>query len=238
MPNGIQQGGVKPTLPPSGWSTRIRFAAMGVAGEVIRGAWQRAERWGGIWPTSRVASTFGTFGEGALVAFPQGALVNPQAIHIGAGTLIGPHTVLAAGIMPDQAGLGRDVVRLGERCVIGRGCGIVGHNRIVIGNDVWTGNHVFITDANHGYEDLGIPIGSQFGAESSVRIGAGSWLGHGVIVLPGSNIGEHVVVGAGSVVTGELPDRCVAVGVPARVVRRFVDGAWRNEPLSTDGGGV
>jgi len=56
-----------------------------------------------------------------------------------------------------------------------------------------------------------------------VRIGAGSWLGHGVVVLPGADIGKHVVVGANSVVTGVIPDNCVAVGAPARVIRRFDD---------------
>jgi len=224
-----EHGGIKPILPEPGWRTRIRFSAMRLTGEFIRGAWRRAERWGGIWPTSKVAAAFGSFGEGALVSFPLDALVNPGAIHIGAGSLIGPHCVLAAGIVPDQPGLGADVVRVGERCVIGRGSSIIGHTRIVIGDDVWTGHHVHITDANHGYEDISIPIGSQFGQESSVRIGDGSWLGHGVIVLPGSDIGQHVVIGAGSVVTGAIPDRCVAVGSPARVVRRFVDGVWRSE---------
>ena len=45
-------------------------------------------------------------------------------------------------------------------------------------------------------------------------IGDGSWLGYGTVVLPGARIGKHVTVGANSVVTGELPDYCVAVGVP------------------------
>ena len=59
-------------------------------------------------------------------------------------------------------------------------------------------------------------------------IGDGSWLGHGTVVLPGARIGRHVVVAAGSVVTGELPDRCVAAGAPARPIRRYVDGeGWR-----------
>ena len=60
--------------------------------------------------------------------------------------------------------------------------------------------------------------------ESSVSIGSGSWLGTGVIVLPGARIGRNVAVGAGSVVVGELPDHCVAVGVPARVVKQYVAG--------------
>ena len=47
-----------------------------------------------------------------------------------------------------------------------------------------------------------------------MRIGDGSWLGYGTVVLPGATIGRHVVVGANSVVTGEIPDYCVAVGSP------------------------
>ena len=57
--------------------------------------------------------------------------------------------------------------------------------------------------------------------ERPVSIGDGAWLGHGSIVLPGSNIGKHVVVGANSVVTGDLPDNCIAAGVPARVIKQL-----------------
>ena len=63
--------------------------------------------------------------------------------------------------------------------------------------------------------------------ERPVSIGSGSWLGHGVVVLPGSRIGKNVAVGANSVVTGDLPDFCVAVGAPARVIRRYSqDSGW------------
>jgi acetyltransferase-like isoleucine patch superfamily enzyme len=61
-----------------------------------------------------------------------------------------------------------------------------------------------------------------------VVIGAGSWLGHGTVVLPGVRIGRHVAVGAGSVVATDLPDLCVAAGAPARVLRRYDgEGDWR-----------
>ena len=92
---------------------------------------------------------------------------------------------------------------------------------IEIGDDVWTGHHIYVTDQNHGYEDLERPISVQQQPERPVSIGAGSWIGHGTVVLPGSRIGRHVVVGANSVVTGELPDYTVAVGSPARVVREL-----------------
>jgi acetyltransferase-like isoleucine patch superfamily enzyme len=55
-------------------------------------------------------------------------------------------------------------------------------------------------------------------------------LGANVVVLPGAQIGEHVVVAAGAVVRGTIPDRCVVAGVPARIIRRWVDGqGWLDE---------
>ena len=57
--------------------------------------------------------------------------------------------------------------------------------------------------------------------EEPVRIGAGSWVGTNSVVLPGVTIGKHVAIGAGSVVTTDLPDNSVAVGSPARVIQQF-----------------
>ena len=57
-----------------------------------------------------------------------------------------------------------------------------------------------------------------------MSIGAGTWIGHGSIVLPGAKIGRNVVVAAGSVVRGEIPDHAVVAGVPAKVIRRLVPG--------------
>jgi acetyltransferase-like isoleucine patch superfamily enzyme len=64
--------------------------------------------------------------------------------------------------------------------------------------------------------------------EKPVTIGDGSWIGYGSVVLPGASIGDHVVIGANSVVTGEIPSYSVAVGSPAKVIRRYVDGEWRS----------
>ena len=63
--------------------------------------------------------------------------------------------------MPGQQCLTDSVVRIGDRCLIGKGSGIVGHLSIDIGNDVWTGHNVYITDQNHGYEDVTRPISRQ-----------------------------------------------------------------------------
>lgn len=156
-------------------------------------------------------------------------IFNEQYISIGENTLIGPGVALSAGMVPGQECITNPVVSIGDRCLIGKGSGIVGHFSITIGDDVWTGHHVYITDQNHGYEDVSRPISQQSQEERSVSIGNGSWLGHGSIVLPGVAIGEHVVIGANSVVTKDVPSFSVAVGVPARVIRRYVEGdGWQD----------
>lgn len=183
--------------------------------------WKLMGLYGAIGPLTSKGKMFGKFGNGSIICFPQTTIFNERYIHIGCDTMIGSHVALSAGMIPGQVCLTDPVVRIGDRCLIGRGSGIVGHLSIVIGNDVWTGHHVYITDQNHGYENIEIPISQQTQIERPVSIGDGSWLGAGVVVLPGSTIGKHVAVGANSVVTGHLPDYCVAVGAPARVIKQY-----------------
>ena len=74
---------------------------------------------------------------------------------VGDDTLIGALVTMSAGLVPGQD-LGPDpVLRIGDRCVIGRGSHIVAHQSVEIGDDVWTGPYVYITDQNHGYADPG-----------------------------------------------------------------------------------
>lgn len=136
--------------------------------------------------------------------------------------MIGPRVALSAGMAPGQEMVSDPVVSIGDRTVIGQGSYIVGHFSIEIGDDIQTGPYVYITDQNHTYTDPDTPIGRQWPVESSVRIGSGSWLGAGVVVLPGTSIGRNVAIGAGSVVNGDIPDHSVAVGSPARVVKSYV----------------
>jgi acetyltransferase-like isoleucine patch superfamily enzyme len=184
---------------------------------------------GAIGPDHPRARRFGSFGEGSVIAFPPGTIFNEMWIRIGNDTMIGRNVSLSAGMALGQRMVSDPVISIGDRTVIGQGSHLVGHFSIEIGDDVQTGPYVYVTDQNHGYEDPAVPIGRQWPVESSVRIGSGSWLGAGVIVLPGARIGKNVVVGAGSVVNGDLPDYTVAVGSPAQVVRRYTSGAgWRD----------
>jgi acetyltransferase-like isoleucine patch superfamily enzyme len=205
-------------LTPS-FTNRARGVAMTAGGEAIRWAWAQVLSVGAIGPRARVARGFGSFGEGSVICFPSQTLVNERAIHIGRDTMIAPYVALSAGWGPGHPNLPDRVVAIGDRCLIGRGSSVVGHLSIEIGDDVWTGHNVHITDMNHGYDDVERPISVQNQPESPVSIGDGSWLGHGTIVLPGAHIGRHVVIGANSVVTGKIPDCTVAVGAPARVIR-------------------
>lgn len=215
-----------PVEPVASGAMRHRFRAAfsRAAGEWVRRGWAWMGLVGAIGPHDRAGRRFGSFGEGSIICFPQNTIFNEAYIRIGAGTMIGPQVTLSAGMVPGQACLSDPVVTIGDRCLIGKGSGIVGHFSIEIGDDVWTGHHVYITDQNHGYEDVDRPISEQSQPEKAVSIGDGSWLGYGTVVLPGSRIGKHVTIGANSVVTGEIPDFSVAVGSPAKVIRRYVDG--------------
>ena len=196
-----------------------------IAGDAIHAASRGITRLGAIGPRHRRARAFHTLGEGSMIAFPQSVLFGEGRIAIGRGTTVGPLASISAG-MPSQAGMrGEPIITIGDRCTLGKGIGIVAHERVEIGDDIWTGHYVYVTDQNHGYEDIELPIGVQMWKNEPVSIGDGSWLGHGAIVLPGSRLGRHVVVAAGAVVAGlHADDNTVIAGVPARVVRRYVAG--------------
>ena len=196
-------------------------------GGMVREGRKLEHRLAAIGPDDRPARRFGSFGSGTCISWPTGYVFGERWIHLGEDTLVGSHVTLSAGMVPGQQMVTDPVVRIGDRCLIGRGSAIVGHLSIDIGDDVFTGMNVYITDQNHGYEDLDMPIGTQFPSEDPVVIGADSWIGSGAVILPGARIGRHVVVGANSVVRGEIPYYSVVVGSPGRVVRRHDGTAWR-----------
>lgn len=226
MPPVLDRPQQKPTL-----RNRINGIIKRATGEVVHKVWETAIETAAIGPHSSRGRKFGKFGMNSVICFPTNTIFNEQFIHIGSGTMFGPQITLSAGMVPGQECISNPVVRIGDRCLIGKGSGIVGHFEIVIGDDVWTGHHVYITDQNHDYRDVDKPISQQSMPERSVVIGDGSWLGYGTVVLPGSRIGKHVVVGANSVVSGELPDYCVAVGSPAKVVKQWTEDKGWHRPV-------
>jgi maltose O-acetyltransferase len=108
-------------------------------------------------------------------------------------------------------------IRIGAHTFANFGLVVLDVARVTIGDDVQIGPYVQLLTASH-------PIDPQarrdkWESAAPITIGDNVWLGGGVIVCPGVTVGAHTVVGAGSVVTRDLPPNVVAVGSPARVVR-------------------
>lgn len=91
-----------------------------------------------------------------------------------------------------------------------------------IGDDVLISSRVSILSGrhHHGFSDSGRPISTQEGRFTSVKIGSGSWLGEGAIVM--ADVGQGSVIGAGAVVVKPVPDHVIAAGNPAREIRRRI----------------
>jgi lipopolysaccharide O-acetyltransferase len=152
--------------------------------------------------------------------------MRPDCIFLGDDVRIHEHAWIAIveaieGVVPR--------ISIGSGTSIGRFCHLACVGEIEIGADVLAAERVFIADTYHGYEDVSLPVIQQpMAPPEKVTIGWGSFLGEGSIVLGGVTIGEQAYVGAGAVVTRDVPPRTVAVGNPAKIVRRWDDsvGAW------------
>ncbi len=116
-----------------------------------------------------------------------------------------------------------DVSRLiiEDGCTIGNFNHIYSTKSVILHKNVLTADKVYISDNIHGYADVTISIKDQpIIQKGEVQIGEGTWLGENVCVI-GASIGRHCVIGANSVVTKDIPDYCVAVGTPARVIKKY-----------------
>src|SRR3954451_4990538 len=182
------------------------------------------DRAGEVVPGTDLADRFGSFGAGSCIDFPPATLQNVESIHLGREVLVGRHATLAAGYGVGDPNLPDRALVVGDGCVIGARTPSLAPTSVELGDSVFTGQSVFVTDASHGYQDPDQPIGKQFGAHQPVTIGSGSWIGHGAVILPGARLGRNVVVAAGAVVRGEVEDHAVVAGSPARVVRRLEPG--------------
>jgi virginiamycin A acetyltransferase len=126
-----------------------------------------------------------------------------------------PSATIEFGVLFSKAG-----ARIGENVYIGPRCHI---GLVDIGREVLLGAGVHVTSGahTHGFDALGVPLREQPGVPVQVRIGAGAWIGNAAVVM--ADVGCDTIVGAGAVVTKPLPDRVIAVGVPARVIRNRRD---------------
>lgn len=174
------------------------------------------------------------------------ARLKSQTVHRLAFGAMGPGTVLWSPIMLNNTHcveLGRDIIvyhgarfdivteRFGRkftpRVVIGDGSSFQQNfhlacaEEIVIGRNVAVTQNVGIFDIWHPYEDPERPIAEQPLKTAPVHIGDGCLIGMGAVIHPGVTIGEHCLIGANSVVTRDVPPFSVALGMPAKVIRRY-----------------
>ena len=105
---------------------------------------------------------------------------------------------------------------------------IVAMNKVTIGDNVLMASHIFISDNSHGSykgdindSDPTVPPIRRDYPTNPISIGANTWIGERVMIMPGTTIGEGCVVGAHSIVRGEIPAYTIAVGNPAKVIKRF-----------------
>lgn len=112
----------------------------------------------------------------------------------------------------------RGEIDVGDRTVFGHHCTLAADQSVVVGRDCLLAEMVSVRDHDHAFADPDRAVLDQGRTTAPVRIGDNVWLGAKVTVTKGVTIGSGVVVGAHAVVTTDLPDGCVAVGVPARVI--------------------
>lgn len=154
------------------------------------------------------------------------ALFRPFRVNGHADILIGRKTIFQRGIWLYCQGINSKHASLsiGDGCAFGYNNHITAVRRVVIGNNVLTANNVYISDNLHGYEDITVPVMHQpIKFKREVSIGDGSWIGENVCVI-GAHIGKNCVIGANAVVSSDIPDYSVAVGIPAKVIKQFDQG--------------
>lgn len=112
-------------------------------------------------------------------------------------------------------------LKIGKGSEIGERCRISIANSLEIGDKVLLSPNVYITDCDHEYRDIDIPVMEQGIVQrgQTVSIGDGTYIGINSVIVGNVKIGKHCIIGANSVVTKDVPDYCVAVGIPAKVIK-------------------
>lgn len=128
-------------------------------------------------------------------------------------------------------------IKIGTRTVIQPFSHIASAQSIEIGDDCLFASHVYITDHDHDTRNPTVPPKDKTLLMcSSVKIGDRVWLGEKVSILKGVTIGDGVIIGAGSVVTKDIPELCIAAGIPAKVIKKWdaINERWSSLNDDTD----
>ena len=116
----------------------------------------------------------------------------------------------------------RDKIIIGAGTSIGKRNVISCAKSICIGKKVLLGPNILISDHMHAYENVKYPVMDQgITKVKNVVIKDGAWLGANTVVMPGVTIGKNSVIGANSIVSKSIPDYSVAIGSPAKVIKKF-----------------
>ena len=155
---------------------------------------------------------------GSIIMFPIRGntqhLFHSRNVNIGKRVFIGKRSWLS--VKNDAC------LKIGDGTVINSDFVIACCKSIDIGRNVLFADRVFIGDSDHGFENLSVPIKDQpMVGGADVEIEDDCWIGINAIILKGVTIGRHSIVGAGSIVTKSIPPNSIAVGIPARVIKRY-----------------
>ena len=148
-------------------------------------------------------------------------------IQIGNGVSIG--RMCRFEVAPEGAIGNQKRIKIGDNFRINDFVHIAAYQSVEIGSEGGIGSRSFITDLNHGDFTEGVPFDITVPhrlrpiSSKPVKIGNNVWIGGNVNVLPGVTIGDNVVIGAGSVVTHDIPQGVIAAGVPCRVIRKLTE---------------
>ncbi|RNL52641.1 acyltransferase [Pedobacter jejuensis] len=123
-----------------------------------------------------------------------------------------------------------DVI-IGDKTIVGMGNVIIGP--VTIGNHVMMAQNIVISGLNHGYEDVNTPPSLQKVSCKPIVIADDVWIGANSVITAGVVLGKHCIIGAGSVVTKNIPEFSVAVGNPARVIKQYnkLTSSWEKISL-------
>lgn len=167
--------------------------------------------------SSRWKKQFGAYGENSIIGYPS-ILAGMGDMYIGCRTTIHAYSRLQNYYQDDN----NPSIRIGNHCYIGYYFSILNASSVTLGNDVLIASHVLISSENHGVDpELEMPYMDQPLISKPVIIGDGCWIGEKVCVLPGVSIGKKCIIGAGSIVTKSIPDYSIAVGNPAKVIKKY-----------------
>ena len=175
-------------------------------------------------------------------------IINPERIFFGDNVSLGPGSFLFAfkhypGITmqnPERKQKRQKFnsrIKFGNRVTSTGGLQIASQSEIIIEDDVMFASNVFINDALHGYQNATDPYKyQQLWGIKPIVIERGSWIGQNVVILPGVTIGELSIIGANSVVTKSVPKQCIAIGSPARVIKKWNDDTQEWVSVSNEKG--